>query len=73
MLPGKVMEADLLKLKNDTPYKTLEGLDVTISVKSDSVFVNNVKITITDVLASNGVIHVVDAVVLPFSHPPLPP
>ena len=73
VLPGKVMEADLLKLKNDTPYKTLEGLDVTISVKSDSVFVNNVKITITDVLASNGVIHVVDAVVLPFSHPPLPP
>jgi uncharacterized surface protein with fasciclin (FAS1) repeats len=45
---------------------TLQGSDVTITVTDDGVFLNdNVEVIITDVLASNGIIHVIDGVLLP--------
>jgi uncharacterized surface protein with fasciclin (FAS1) repeats len=45
--------------------KTLEGADVKISVKAGKVYVNNAQIVKTNVFASNGVIHVINAVLIP--------
>jgi len=63
VVSGKVMAADVVKL---TSAKTVLGQDVTITVKDGKVYLNgNVQIIITDIPASNGVIHVIDAVLLP--------
>jgi transforming growth factor-beta-induced protein len=63
VVSGKVMAADVVKL---TSAKSVLGQDLTITVKDGKVFLNgNVQIIITDVPASNGVIHVIDTVLLP--------
>jgi uncharacterized surface protein with fasciclin (FAS1) repeats len=62
VVPGKVMAADVVKMKK---AKTVEGSDIKIKVKADKVMVNKAKVVKTDVMASNGVIHVVDAVLMP--------
>jgi transforming growth factor-beta-induced protein len=63
VVSGKVMAADVVKL---TSAKTVLGQDLTISVKDGKVFLNDtVQVIITDIEASNGVIHVIDSVVLP--------
>jgi transforming growth factor-beta-induced protein len=63
VVSGKVMAADVVKL---TSAKTVLGKDVTITVKDGKVFLNDtVQVIITDIEASNGVIHVIDAVLLP--------
>jgi len=63
VVSGKVMAADVVGL---TSAPTVLGQDVTITVKDGKVFLNdNVQVIITDIEASNGVIHVIDAVLLP--------
>ncbi len=63
VVSGKVMAADVVTL---TSAPTVLGKDVTITVKDGKVYLNdNVQVIITDVEASNGVIHVIDAVLLP--------
>jgi uncharacterized surface protein with fasciclin (FAS1) repeats len=63
VVSGKVMAADVVTL---TSAQTVLGKDVTITVKDGKVFLNDtVQIIITDIEASNGVIHVIDAVLLP--------
>ncbi len=63
VVSGKVMAADVVTLTSAT---TVLGKDVTITVKDGKVFLNDtVEVIITDVEASNGVIHVIDAVLLP--------
>jgi transforming growth factor-beta-induced protein len=63
VVSGKVMAADVVSL---TSAPTVLGKDVTITVKDGKVFLNDsVQVIITDVEASNGVIHVIDAVLLP--------
>ena len=63
VVSGKVMAADVVTL---TSAPTVLGKDVTITVKDGSVFLNDtVQVIITDIEASNGVIHVIDAVLLP--------
>jgi len=63
VVSGKVMAADVVTLSGAT---TVLGKDVTISVKDGKVFLNDtVQVIITDIEASNGVIHVIDAVLLP--------
>ncbi|MBI5294301.1 MAG: fasciclin domain-containing protein [Chloroflexi bacterium] len=63
VVSGKVMAADVVTL---TSAPTVLGKDVTITVKDGKVFLNDtVQIIITDIEASNGVIHVIDAVLLP--------
>jgi transforming growth factor-beta-induced protein len=63
VVSGKVMAADVVTL---TSALTVLGKDVTITVKDGKVFLNDtVQVIITDVEASNGVIHVIDAVLLP--------
>jgi len=62
VVPGKVMAADVVKLSSAT---TANGSDVSIRVEDQTVFVNDSTVTATDIEASNGVIHVVDTVILP--------
>lgn len=61
VVPGKVMAADV---KTSMP-KTVNGKALDIKVSDDGVTVNKAKVVKTDIPASNGVIHVVDTVLLP--------
>ena len=62
VVPGKVMAADVVTL---TSAETANGIPVQIKVMDGMVYINNAKVVITDVEASNGVIHVIDSVLLP--------
>ena len=61
VVPGRVMAADVVKLSN---AKTVEGSEVNIKVNDGHVKVNDANVVKTDIAASNGVIHVIDAVIL---------
>jgi len=63
VVPGKVMAADVKTME----VKTVQGQSVKLKVSDAGVTVNNAKVIKTDVLAANGVIHVIDAVILPKS------
>jgi uncharacterized surface protein with fasciclin (FAS1) repeats len=60
VVPGKVMAADVKAGK----VKTVQGSDLTIST-TGGVTVDNARVIKTDITASNGVIHVIDSVVIP--------
>ncbi|HKJ27660.1 MAG TPA: fasciclin domain-containing protein [Anaerolineales bacterium] len=62
VVAGKVMAADVVKLTSAT---TVNGADVTIKVEDGTVYVNDATVTATDIGASNGVIHVIDTVLIP--------
>ena len=62
VVPGKVLAADVVKLSE---AKTVQGSKVQIAVRNGKVKVNNAKVTATDIEASNGVIHVINRVILP--------
>jgi uncharacterized surface protein with fasciclin (FAS1) repeats len=62
VVAGKVMAADVVKL---TKAKTVQGSEVTITVKGGKVKVDNANVVKTDIQCGNGVIHVIDAVILP--------
>ena len=62
VVSGKVMASDVVKLTKAT---TVNGADVAIMVSNGSVMVNNATVTTTDIVASNGVIHVIDTVLMP--------
>jgi uncharacterized surface protein with fasciclin (FAS1) repeats len=62
VVPGKVMAADVVKLKS---AKTVQGGEVTIDASAGGVKVDGAKVLKTDILCSNGVIHVIDTVILP--------
>ncbi len=63
VVSGNVVAADVVKLNS---AKTVEGGSVTIKIKDGSVFLNgNSKVVQTDIAASNGVIHVIDTVLMP--------
>jgi transforming growth factor-beta-induced protein len=63
VVPGKVMAADVVNL---TSAPTVLGKDIKVTVKDGKVYLNDtVQVIITDVETSNGVIHVIDAVLLP--------
>lgn len=61
VVSGKVMAADVVKLKS---AKTVEGSDVAIDT-SNGVKVNSSTVTTPDVATDNGVIHIIDAVLMP--------
>ena len=62
VVPGRVMASDVVKLKQ---AKTVNGKMLNIKMKGDAVMINDAKVTATDIAASNGVIHVIDMVILP--------
>jgi uncharacterized surface protein with fasciclin (FAS1) repeats len=64
VVPGKVMAKDVVKL---TEAKTVQGSKVTIAVKDGTVMIDKAKVVTTDIVAKNGVIHVIDSVILPKS------
>ena len=69
VIPGKVMAADVVKLDGQK-VKTVQGGELTVGVDGDKVILtdaagNTVNVTTTDVEASNGVIHVIDGVLMP--------
>lgn len=68
VVPGKVMAEDVVGLDGQMADTALEGKQIDIKTDMGSVYLNeNVKVIITDIEASNGVIHVIDAVLLPAS------
>ena len=62
VVAGKVTAAEVVKLSS---AKTLNGHSVAISTTDGTVMVNNSKVVKADIHASNGVIHVIDTVILP--------
>jgi transforming growth factor-beta-induced protein len=62
VVPGSVMAADVVELSY---AETAAGIPVMIRVEDGNVFINDAQVIITDIEASNGVIHVVDSVILP--------
>jgi uncharacterized surface protein with fasciclin (FAS1) repeats len=62
VVPGKVMARDVVSLKT---AKAVSGDTITVASNAGGVMVDNAKVVKTDIAASNGVIHVIDAVILP--------
>ncbi len=62
VIPAKAMAADVVKLEK---AKTVQGQEVKISAKTEGVKINDAKVVKTDIECKNGVIHVIDAVLLP--------
>lgn len=62
VVSGKVMAADVVKMKT---AKTVQGGLINIKVKGSNVMVDNASVVKTDIAASNGVIHVIDHVIMP--------
>lgn len=62
VVAGKVMAADAMKLDS---AKTVNGQSLTLKAKNGAVLVDNAKVVQADIQASNGVIHVIDSVILP--------
>ena len=62
VVPGKVMAADVAGVDE---AKTLNGKMIDIEVEGSAVKINEANVTATDIAATNGVIHVIDQVILP--------
>jgi uncharacterized surface protein with fasciclin (FAS1) repeats len=62
VVAGSVMAADVVKLKS---AKTLQGSDISVKVTDGKVSINDANVVKTDIECSNGVIHVIDSVILP--------
>ncbi len=62
VVPGRVMAADVVKLQT---AKAVSGDTLAVTAKGGAVTVDNAKVVKTDIVASNGVIHVIDTVILP--------
>jgi uncharacterized surface protein with fasciclin (FAS1) repeats len=62
VVAGKVMAADVVKIKS---AKTVNGQSIKVKAGSGGVMVDNAKVVKTDIETSNGVIHVIDSVILP--------
>jgi len=61
VVPGKVMAKDV----KAGQVKTVQGSPLTVTVNGGTVMVDNAKVVKTDVVADNGVIHVIDTVLMP--------
>ena len=64
VIEGKVMAADVLEM-DGASVNTLLGKDVEISIQGGSVFIDNSKVIVTDIETKNGVIHLIDSVLVP--------
>ena len=62
VVSGKVMAADVVKLRS---AKTVEGQNVAVKTMNGTVMIDGATVTKTDIAASNGVIHVIDTVLMP--------
>jgi uncharacterized surface protein with fasciclin (FAS1) repeats len=64
IVPGKVMSTDL---KNGMTIKTVPGENLIISLANGGVLVNDAKVVQADIVSTNGVIHVIDTVLIPMA------
>jgi uncharacterized surface protein with fasciclin (FAS1) repeats len=64
VVPGRVLAGDIVKSNGATPI-TINGQPLDIRVRDGKVYVNGAQVVTADLPASNGVIHVVDSVLLP--------
>jgi uncharacterized surface protein with fasciclin (FAS1) repeats len=62
VVAGKVMAADVVKVKD---AKTVQGGSVKVNAMGGKVMIDNATVVKTDIAASNGVIHVIDTVLMP--------
>ena len=62
VVAGEVPASEVVKMSS---AKTVNGKDVTVAVKSGKVMINNATFVTPDIKASNGIIHVIDTVLLP--------
>ncbi len=62
VVPGRDLASQIAKMNS---VKTVNGESLVITVNSGTVMVDNAKVIKTDILCSNGVIHVIDSVLLP--------
>jgi uncharacterized surface protein with fasciclin (FAS1) repeats len=62
VVSGKVMSSDVVNLDS---AETVNGQNITITVKDGTVMINNVQVIKADIECTNGVIHVIDTVLLP--------
>ena len=62
VVPGKVMASDVVKVKSAT---TMQGTDVDVTVSGNGVMIDGANVIATDIETTNGVIHVIDSVILP--------
>ena len=62
VVPGSVMSGDL---SDGMTAETVEGSEIEVSISDGTVMVNDATVTTADIEASNGVIHVIDAVIMP--------
>ena len=53
----------------NTVATTLNGDDVNVTIEGDTVYINNAMVTVADIMADNGIVHVIDAVLLPPAEP----
>jgi len=65
VLPGKVEAADVVRLKSGTKVATVNGASIVVKRNVHGVRVNDAQVIKTDIIASNGVVHVIDRVILP--------
>ena len=64
VVSGKVMAADVVKMKS---ARTVEGASAKVTVKGATVMIDSAKVVKTDIQCDNGVIHVIDTVIMPKS------
>lgn len=62
VVAGKVMASDVVKIKE---AKTVQGSSAKVSVMGGKVMIDNANVVKTDIMTDNGVIHVIDSVILP--------
>ena len=65
VVSGKVMASEVVGLES---AQTVQGQELVVSIQDGTPMVNNAKITQTDIAARNGVIHVIDTVLMPSSN-----
>lgn len=65
VVSGKVMAADVTKMKDGTKVKTVQGSELTLHLQGGKVKLDDSNVTKTDIDTSNGVIHVIDTVLMP--------
>ena len=62
VVSGKVMAADVIGIKK---AETVQGQSLKVKVKKDGVYIDKAKVITTDIETSNGVIHIIDTVIMP--------
>jgi len=68
VVSGRVVASDISRMNGAKPV-TVNGQKLDIAVRGGNVYVNGAQVTTADVIASNGVIHVIDGVLLPKAEP----